>query len=115
MQTFKLDAKNKKVGRLASEAAKILMGKNTVEYTRNNIPDVRVIIENAGKADVSIGRKKENVHPRYSGYNSGLTIDTVGRVIDTKGYKELFRRAIYGMLPGNKLRAQMMKHLTISE
>ncbi len=115
MQTFTLDAKNKKVGRLASEAAKLLMGKNTVEYTRNNIPDVKVAIVNASKADVSAKRKKSEVHPRYTRYPSGLIIETVGRVIEVKGYKELFRKAVYGMLPGNKLRAQMMKHLTISE
>jgi large subunit ribosomal protein L13 len=110
-----LDAQGKKVGRVASEAAKILMGKNTTDYARNIAPNVQVEIINANKADVSLKKRAEELKARYSGYPSGIVTPTVGQVIDQKGMKELFRRAVDGMLPRNKLRAKMIKNLTISE
>ena len=110
-----IDAKNKKIGRIASQAAMILMGKNAPTYERNKVAVVEVEIINTSKADISVKRKEQEVHPRFSGYNSGMKIDTIGHVISKKGYSEVFRKAVYGMLPGNKLRPIMMKHLKISE
>lgn len=115
MQKFTLDAENKKIGRVASEAAKILMGKNSTAFVRNAIPDVKVEIINAGKADINEKKKETVLKSRYSLYPGGLTTETVGQVIDKKGVKEVFRRAVDGMLPRNKLRAQMIKNLTITE
>jgi len=116
MEKITLDAQKKKIGRVASEAAKILMGKNRPDYVRNAIPkNVEVHIVNTSKADVNLKKRDEKLHARYSGFPSGITIETVGHVIDTKGYKEVFRRAVHGMLPRNKLRAKMMKQLKISE
>lgn len=115
MEKFTLDAENKKIGRVASEAAKLLMGKNLTTFVRNAIPSVAVEILNTSKADVDTKKLGEKLKPRYSGYPSGIKVPTVGEVIGKKGYKEVFRQAIYGMLPKNKLRNQMMKNLTISE
>jgi large subunit ribosomal protein L13 len=115
MQKHILDAEGKKIGRLATAAATILMGKNTEQFARNIAPDVKVEIINAGKADVTQRRLNAEVHPRFSGYPSGIKIPTVGYVIEKKGKKELFRLAVYGMLPRNKLRSKMMNNLTISE
>lgn len=113
---YTLDADGKKVGRLASEAAKILMGKNNPDYAPNKIPeDTRVEIINASKASIAQSKMKEELHARFSGFPSGITTPTIAQVIASKGNKELFRRAVYGMLPSNKLRSRMMKHLTISE
>lgn len=115
MQKYTLDAQNKKIGRVASEAARLLMGKNTTTYVRNAIPEVNVEIINTSKADISIQKMNQPLHPRYSGYPSGIKIDTVASTISKKGHKEVFRRAVYGMLPTNKLRAKMIKHLKISD
>ncbi|MES2436955.1 MAG: uL13 family ribosomal protein [Patescibacteria group bacterium] len=112
---YTLDAQNKKVGRIASEAAKLLMGKNLTTFVRNAVPDVDVEIINAGKADISEQRKEKEVKPRYSGYPSGIKVQTVGEVLEKKGPQEVFRKAVYGMLPTNKLRAKMIKRLKISE
>jgi large subunit ribosomal protein L13 len=101
--------------RIASEAAKLLMGKNTPVFVRNAAPNVEVEIINTSKADINEKKREEKLHPRYSGYPSGITIPTVGHTIEQKGYKEVFRQAVYGMLPRNKLRAKMIKHLKISE
>src|SRR4051812_13543186 len=96
---YTLDAQNKKIGRVASEAAKILMGKNTTDYVRNAAPQVTVEIINAGKADISTKRKETVLKARWSSYPSGLKADTVGYVIEKKGVKEVFRKAVDGMLP----------------
>ncbi|MBX4198380.1 uL13 family ribosomal protein [Candidatus Parcubacteria bacterium] len=110
-----LDAQGKKIGRVASEAAKLLMGKNSPEFVRNAAPEVEVEIINASKADVPVKKMDEKLHARFSGFPSGITVETVGQVIGKKGHKELFRRAVHGMLPRNKLRAKMIRHLKITE
>jgi large subunit ribosomal protein L13 len=110
-----LDATNKKIGRVASEAAKLLMGKNTTDFARNTITEVEVEIVHASKADVPTTKLKEEMKASYTEYPSGIKTPTVGSIIQSKGHKELFRRAVSGMLPRNKLRSKMMKHLKISE
>jgi ribosomal protein L13 len=88
---YTLDAQDKKVGRVASEAAKLLMGKNTTSFVRNAIPNIEVEIINAKKASVGPKKMQEKLHPRFSGYPSGIKIPTVAHVIEKKGYRELFR------------------------
>jgi large subunit ribosomal protein L13 len=112
---YTLDAQNKKLGRVASEAAKILIGKNSTTYVRNAAPVVSVEIINAGKADISVKRKTTVQKSRYSLYPGGLTTETMGDVIEKKGVAELFRTAVYGMLPTNKLRTKMIKNLKVTE
>ncbi len=113
---YTLDAENKKLGRIASEAAKLLMGKNTTEYVRNGFPeDVQVEIINASKIDLAPSKLKEEMKAQWSEYPGGIKTPTVGYIIEKKGHKELFRRAVDGMLPRNKLRAKMIKRLTITE
>ena len=115
MQKFTLDAENKKVGRVASEAAKLLMGKQTTSFVRNVAPDIHVEIINAAKADVPLKRRATVLKARASGYPSGMKIETVEQVINKKGMGELFHKAVSGMLPRNKLRSIMIKNLKITE
>lgn len=115
MENHVLDATNKKIGRVASAAAIILMGKNRTDFARNKIPNVRVIIENASKADISQKKKGKKTYQNYSGYPGGLRTVSMSQVIAKKGFKEIFRKAVYGMLPTNKLRPQMIKKLIIKE
>ncbi|HEY4505398.1 MAG TPA: 50S ribosomal protein L13 [Candidatus Paceibacterota bacterium] len=112
---YTLDAENKKIGRVATQAAVYLMGKNEPLFARNNIPDVRVEIKNAGKASVDEKKKEQKTYSRYSGYPGGLRQPTMQEVIDKKGYKELFKEAVSGMLPKNKLRQKMMNNLIVTE
>ena len=112
----KIDATNKTVGRVATEAAMVLMGKNTPHYKRNQNPEVTVVIENASKVRITTPKKlKMKTYQRYSGYPGGLKVSTMEEVIEKKGYGEIFRKAVHGMLPANKLRKQMMKNLVINE
>lgn len=112
---YTLDATNKKVGRVATQAAVFLMGKNTGAYARNAIPEVTVEITNAGKASIADTKMKQETYARYSGYPGGLRKLNMEKVISQKGHKEIFRVAVSGMLPKNKLRTKMMANLIITD
>jgi len=112
---YTIDAKEKKIGRVASDAAKILTGKNTPAYKPNIIPEVLVKIVNAGQISIPVNKFKEKKYVRYSGYPGGLKEETLEKVMDKKGVDELLKRAIKGMLPANKLRSGMLKNLKISK
>lgn len=115
MKTYTLNADGKKIGRVASEAAKLIMGKNTPEFARNEIPDVTVIIENASKVNLTEKKRASMTYQNYSGYPGGLKTLSAAQVIERKGYRELFRKAVFGMLPTNRLRPRMIKKLVIKE
>lgn len=110
-----INAENKKIGRVATEAAVLLMGKNLPDFQRNAVPDVTVEITNTKKALIDEKKMSQKTYSRYSGYPGGLRQPTARQVVEKKGYSELFREAIKGMLPKNKLRARMMTHLKITE
>ena len=113
--THTIDAKGKALGRVASEAAKILLGKTTADFTKNKVATVKVVIINAGESKSDAKRMVEIKHERYSGYPNGLKFSTNAKIVATKGWKELYRLAIYNMLPNNKHRAILMKKLEVKE
>ncbi len=115
MNIITIDARDKKLGRVASEAASILMGKNRPDFARNRIPVQEVRIINASYIDLRDKKKEEKIYQIYSGYPGGKREVVLNKMIETKGYTEVFRKAIRGMLPPNKLRAKMLKQLTISD
>lgn len=111
-----LDAKDQKLGRLATKAASLLMGKNLTSFVRNAAPtDVTVEIINASKVSIGTNKMKQTTYARYSGFPGGLKTPNMVDIVAKKGYGELFRLAIQGMIPNNRLRPGMMKRLTISE
>lgn len=112
---YTIDAQDKKLGRIATEAATILMGKNKADFTRNNVADAKVTIINAGKIETTNKKMEQKVYKNYSGYPGGLRERTMKKVTADKGMKEALRIAVKGMLPINKLRTRMMKNLTITE
>ncbi|HVS79777.1 MAG TPA: 50S ribosomal protein L13 [Candidatus Paceibacterota bacterium] len=110
-----IDATNKKVGRVATQAATLLMGKNTAAFVRNAAPEVEVHIINTSKASIDEKKAVQKKYVRFSGYPGGLKETPLRRMAEEKGYSEVFRKAVKGMLPKNKLQAVMLKNLTISE
>lgn len=112
---IEIDAKGKKLGRVASEAAVFLIGKNLTDQKRNVAPDVSVKIANASKLQIDSKKKKEKDYASFSGYPGGLKKESMEKLIDRKGFSEVLKLAIYGMLPSNKLRAKMLNNLTITE
>jgi len=110
-----IDAKGRAIGRVASEAAKILIGKHKTDFARNKLVGENVEILNAGLVKVTEKKLIQKIYTSYSGYPGGLKKETLKKVRDVKGMKEAVKNAVWGMLPKNKLRAQMIKKLTISE
>lgn len=112
---YTIDATNKSLGRLATEVATLLMGKNSPEFARNIVPNHMVTVINASKIKVDPRKMLEKTYNSFSGYPGGLKQSTMAHVTTTKGYAEVVSLAIKGMLPQNKLKSDMMKHLTITE
>lgn len=113
MKKYTIDAEGKRIGRVSTEVAVLLMGKNVSDFKRNTIPDVKVEIINTDKALIDDKKKSQKTYSRYSGYPGGLKKPTMSQVIEKKGHKELFKEAVSGMLPKNKLRARMMNNLIL--
>lgn len=110
-----IDAAGRTIGRVATEAAMILMGKDTPHYERNIAPEVKVHVVNASKVRITEKKRKATTFKSFSGYPGGLKIRSFDHVTGKKGYAEVVKIAVKGMLPKNKLQDKMMKHLTISE
>lgn len=112
---YKIDAKGKKIGRVAQEAASILMGKNDTSFERNTVSGNKVVIENASLADIPAEKLENKEYKSFSGYPGGLKLEKMKRKIEKHGFGEVFKSAIVGMLPANRIARQMMKNLTIKE
>lgn len=110
-----IDATGRVPGRVATEVAVLLMGKNRTDFAKNKLPDVEVEVVETSKMKLDPKKLTDKTYYHHSGYPGGLKSETQERVVETKGAKEVLRRAVSGMLPKNKLRAQMMKRLTIKD
>ena len=113
--THTIDATGKKLGRVATEAATVLMGKHKSDFAPYKQGDTSVTIENASQLSISEKKREQKEYDRYSGYPGGRKTLRMEEVIEKKGYGEVVRMAVKGMLPKNKLQALRMKRLTISE
>lgn len=110
-----IDATGTTIGRVATQAAVALMGKDEATFERHTITGGTVTITNADKIKID-PRKLDTVkYAQYSGYPGGLRYETLAQVLAKKGIEEVLRRAVYGMLPSNKLRPEIMKKLTVTK
>lgn len=112
---YTIDATEKSLGRLASEVAALLIGKDKTDFARNILPGNTVTVTNAAKMKVSEKKLLEKIYHRYSGYPGGLKELSMAHIVEKKGYKEALTIAIKGMLPHNRLTNGMLKSLTITE
>ena len=112
---YTIDAQGKKLGRIASEAASILMGKNTTTFAKNTVADSTVEVVNVERADISALKKSKDTYTTYTGFRGGLNKETLGHKIARVGMVEVFRNTIYRMLPNNKLRDVRIKNLIIKK
>jgi large subunit ribosomal protein L13 len=115
MEKYTIDATGRVPGRIATEVAVLLMGKNRTDFTRNKIPAVEVTVMNTSSMKLDAKKLEAKHYARHSLYPGGLTLEKQSQVIAKKGTKEVLRRAVYGMLPKNKLRPRMMLNLKIND
>ena len=111
---YTIDAAEKRLGIIATEAATYLLGKDQPDFVKNEVAYVQVTITNASKMDIP-EKKKGEIYQSYSGYPGGRNEETLEHLGERLGYAEVVRRTVKGMLPRNKLQAVMMKNLIITE
>jgi len=111
-ETYSIDVKDKILGRVATEVAVILRGKNTPAFKPNVAPKVKVKILNADKIRLTGKKREEKTYKRYSGYPGGLKIIKFEDMFK-KDPEKVFRITVKGMLPKNKLRDPRLSHLKI--
>jgi len=112
---YTIDAKDRKLGRVATEAAAMLIGKNLTSFARNIVPEVEVHVINASKMDIADKKKEQAAFTFYSGYPGGLRFEKLTDALTKKGIAYVVRKTVDGMLPKNKLRAKMIKNLIVTE
>lgn len=111
-QTHTIDAKDKILGRLVTEVATLLMGKNKPSYVPYlDIGDF-VVITNASKVKLTGKKMQEKKYVRHSGYPGGLKVETFGKIIERRP-EYVIEHAVKGMLPHSKLGRQMIKKLKV--
>lgn len=107
-----VDADGQVLGRLASKAAMILMGKHKPTYTKFLDTGDHVIVVNAEKVKLTGSKDQQKIYRRHSGYPGGLTEIGAVHVRATRPTK-MIEQAIAGMLPKNKLGKQMYRKLKV--
>lgn len=107
-----LDAKDKTLGRFATDIAKLLMGKSKTYFVRNLDCGDYVVIVNAKDIVVTGNKERQKEYIRHSGYPGGFKSETL-RELRQRKPEEIIRHAVKGMLPQNKLRDKMLKRLFV--
>ena len=113
--SYSIDAAGKSLGRVASEAAKALMGKMNPSYTPNKRSNIRVKIVNARRISMSDRKRSQKRYTTYSGHPSGLRKESLVALSTRRGMAEPLRRAVARMLPRNSFHVARMKNLEIME
>jgi len=104
-----VDANGKTLGRLATQIADALRGKNKPQYTPHCDVGSFVVVVNAEKISVTGKKREEKLYHRHSGYPGGLKTRTLAEMLDRRP-EEVIRLAVKGMVPRTRLgRAQLRK------
>ena len=109
---YVVDAEGRTLGRLASEIAKILIGKNKPEYTPSVDTGDYVIVINADKVVVTGKKETQKLYRRHTGYVGGLR-EVVYRDLMAKHPDRIITQAVKGMLPKNTLGSHMLKKMKV--
>lgn len=112
VKTIEIDAKGQILGRLAVNVANILREKDKAGFAPHLLPHQKVNVYNADKIRVTGTKLETKIYRRHSGYPGGLKEEPLKAVFQ-KDSREVVRRAVYGMLPKNKLRDKIIRNLTI--
>ena len=107
-----IDAEEAVLGRIASKAAKILMGKHKPTYTPFLDTGDHVIVVNAAKVKLTGNKEEQKLYRRHSGYPGGLT-ETQARKVRATRPTRMVEEAVQGMLPKSKLGKQMYRKLQV--
>ncbi len=109
---FVVDASGKTLGRLASGAARVLSGKNSVQYTPYIDTGDHVIVINAEKVVLTGLKSQQKMYRRYTGFPGGLREEEFTKLLARKP-EAILEQAIKGMLPKTKMGRQMATKLKV--
>ena len=107
-----VDATDMTLGRLASAVAQILRGKNKPTYTPHVDTGDFVVVVNCDKIKVTGAKVTDKVYTRHTGHPGGLRQETFQEAM-AKHPERVIMHAVKGMLPHNRLGAQMLKKLKV--
>ena len=107
-----VDASDKTLGRLSTNIAKILMGKNKPEYTAHNDVGDYVVVINAEKIKVTGNKNEQKMYYRHTGYPGGIKSQNFNDLIASYPDR-IITSAVKGMLPKNKLSNSVIKKLKV--
>jgi large subunit ribosomal protein L13 len=111
-QWYVVDAENQTLGRLASEVAQVLRGKNKPSYTPHLDTGDFVIVINAEKVKVSGNKPTQKLYRRHSGRPGGMKTETFAH-LQARIPERIVEKAIKGMLPHNALGRQLFRKLKV--
>ena len=111
-QWFVIDATNQVLGRLATKAARLLIGKDKPVFTPYLDSGDHVVVINADKVKMTGNKVEQKVYHSHSGYPGGLKAVPAKRVRESRP-EWVVREAIVGMLPKNRLRARRARKLRV--
>jgi large subunit ribosomal protein L13 len=109
-----IDAKNQKMGRLATKIANLLQQKNEAKYNPRLEGDNKVIVKNIRDMELSGKKAEQKVYHHHTGYMGHLKTKTY-KQMEAKDPTWALRHAVRGMLPKNLLQAKRLKRLIIEK
>ncbi len=109
---FMVNVEDKTLGRVATQIAVLLMGKNKPDYTPNVDNGGGVVVLNCGKIRVTGKKSEDKIYKRFSGYPGGQRTTGYEMMLQ-KDPKYVLRHAVKGMLPKNKLATLMLRRLKL--
>ncbi|MFH0937263.1 MAG: 50S ribosomal protein L13 [Candidatus Daviesbacteria bacterium] len=109
-----IDAKNQILGRMATNIATLLMGKNKPNFVPYLDMGDNVVVINAAKVKVSGKKESQKEYVRHSGYPGGRKVEKIAEVRKSKP-EQIITHAVAGMVPKNKLGRVMLKKLHVFE
>ena len=109
---YLVDAEGKTLGRLATQIADTLRGKNKPQYTPHTDTGDFVVVVNAEKIHVTGKKLDQKMYHRHSGYPGGLRSRTLREQLERRP-TEVIRKAVKGMLPRNRLASAQLTKLKI--
>jgi large subunit ribosomal protein L13 len=107
-----IDAEGQVLGRIATQAARLLQGKHKATYTPFIDTGDHVVVVNAARVKLTGRKEDQKIYRQHSGFEGGLREERARRVRERKPHK-LVEDAVHGMLPKTKLGAAMYRKLKV--
>jgi large subunit ribosomal protein L13 len=109
---YVIDAENQRLGRLASEIAVILRGKNKPNFTPHMDTGDHVVVINADKVVVTGRKAEQKLYRRHSGRPGGMKVETFNQ-LQARIPERIIEKAVKGMLPKNALGRKLFTNLKV--